>query len=392
MEHNLENLVNAIEAARKSGRFFCKFLSPNDTGSNGSHQDGIYLSMDAWNIFFNERPVLETGIEERLVKIDLHNGKSFDSRVVYYTSKKEFRITRFWSNGTFQREERDDLVGALIVFIPLSKRNNEDYKVYIFNTEEEIEEFTQTFSLSFTRNYSVYQEYGYITETQTFEDKVLELVAGYDAFPDTSIMAHISRKAFMEYYNKTSIDYDKDLINWIDTEYTVFRLIEREVYKDKLIEPFYDLQSLLDFANSALNRRKSRAGRSLEHHVNHIFTQQNIPFANPGQTEGRKKPDFLLPSTEAYQNLAFPPENLILLGAKTTCKDRWRQVLSEGERVPQKHLLTLQQGISENQLEEMENAHLQLVVPKPYHNQYPRAYRQKLWSIHDFLKYVNEKY
>ena len=26
-----------------------------------------------------------------------------------------------------------------------------------------------------------------------------------------------------------------------------------------------------------------------------------------------------------------------MLGVKTTCKDRWRQVLSEADRIPQKH-------------------------------------------------------
>lgn len=388
MEHNSEQLLSAIEAAKEKGRFFCKFLSSNDTGSNGSHQDGIYLSMKSWSIFFNELAVPREGKEDRIIKVHLDGQKSFDSRLVYYTSKKEFRITRFWSNSSINREEREELVGALIVFVPLTSQNNEDYSVCIFNTDEEIQEFSQTFSLSFAQKYSVYNENKSIEVSQTFEDKILELVSGYDAFPETSVMAFISRKVFMDYYSRSSIDYDKDLINWIDTEYTVFRLIEQEVYKDKLVQPFGELQPLLEFANSALNRRKSRAGRSLEHHVNYMFTELNIPFDNPGRTEGRKKPDFLLPSTNAYHNQDFPSENLILLGAKTTCKDRWRQVLQEGERVPQKHLLTLQQGISKHQLEEMESSHLELVVPKPY----PQEFRHKLWSISSFIQYVQEKY
>src|SRR5699024_8712931 len=113
---------------------------------------------------------------------------------------------------------------------------------------------------------------------------------------------------------------------------------------------------------------------------------------NPGLTEGNKKPDFLLPSTNDYQNLEYPDNKLILLGAKTTCKDRWRQVLDEGERVSNKHLLTLQQGISKNQLEQMENANLQLVVPKPYHKQYPKEHRHKIWTVNSFINFVKEKY
>ncbi|GGC97681.1 type II restriction endonuclease [Thalassobacillus devorans] len=386
MQRELDNLPDAIEAARQNGRFFCKFLTPNDAGVNGAHQDGVYLNIGSWDIFFNEVSVPATGIRERLVMIHIDGWQPFESRIVYYTSKKEFRITRFWSNAPFNRNE---MVGALIIFIPLSK---EDYKVYIFNTEEEIEEFSQTFSLSLADNYTVYHEDDIIVAEETFEDKVLELVAGYKDFPETAVMAEISRRVYMEYYSKKKIQPDKDLINWVDTEYTVFRLIEQEVYKDKLIRPFGELQPLLDFASSALNRRKSRAGRSLEHHINYILTNVGLPFDNPGKTEGEKKPDFLLPSTNHYHNPEYPQENLILLGVKTTCKDRWRQVLSEGERIPNKHLLTLQQGISENQLKEMENAHLQLVVPKPYHKQYPEAYKEKIWSVSKFIDYANEKY
>src|SRR5699024_6267352 len=117
--------------------------------------------------------------------------------------------------------------------------------------------------------------------TKSFEEKVYDLVAGYKDFPVTAVMAEISRKVFIEYYNKKNIHPDNDLINWVDTEYTVFRLIEQEVYQDKLIKPFLELQPLLDFANSALNRRKSRAGRSLEHHINYMFLHFGLPFDNP---------------------------------------------------------------------------------------------------------------
>lgn len=43
-----------------------------------------------------------------------------------------------------------------------------------------------------------------------------------------------------------------------------------------------------------------------------------------------------------------------MLGVKSTCKDRWRQVLSEAKRIDNKHLATLEPGISENQTAEMQ--------------------------------------
>ncbi|MFC6252851.1 type II restriction endonuclease [Pseudophaeobacter arcticus] len=56
-----------------------------------------------------------------------------------------------------------------------------------------------------------------------------------------------------------------------------------------------------------------------------------------------------------------------LADPKSTCKDRWRQVLAEAEKVSRKHLLTLEPGISEPQTDQMEASSLQLVVPAPVH-------------------------
>jgi hypothetical protein len=57
-----------------------------------------------------------------------------------------------------------------------------------------------------------------------------------------------------------------------------------------------------------------------------------------------------------------------MLAAKTTCKDRWRQILNEADRIPAKHLLTLQEGVSEGQFREMNDAGVRLVVPRALHD------------------------
>ncbi|AUS88197.1 restriction endonuclease [Lysinibacillus sp. YS11] len=386
MQEN-EILMNAIEVANRNGHFFCKFISANDVGINGAHQEGIYLNKNSWSMFF-DIPMPTTGILDRKVKIHIDDWKTFESRIVYYTSKKEFRITQFWTNTPYEKQE---VVGALIVFIPVSP---EDYKVYLFNTEQEIEDFIDTFSLSLINNFSVYRtDTGQKLEVfPTLEDRVNELIRGIEMFPTTAVMSQISRDVFMEFSKKKKITPDTDLLDWVDTEYTVFRLLERHIYRDKLVKPFLDIEPLLEFANTALNRRKSRAGRSLEHHINFIFSSIGLPFDNPGKTEGKKKPDFLLPSTKEYKDESYPDDKLIMLGAKTTCKDRWRQVLNEANRIPHKHLLTLQQGISKNQMDEMHQENLTLVVPKPLHKFYPKEYQERLWTLDRFIRFAHEKY
>ena len=50
-----------------------------------------------------------------------------------------------------------------------------------------------------------------------------------------------------------------------------------------------------------------------------------------------------------------------------TSKDRWRQVLTEADRIPQKHLCTLEAGISTKQTDETRRQSLTLVVPAGLH-------------------------
>ena len=82
-------------------------------------------------------------------------------------------------------------------------------------------------------------------------------------------------------------------------------------------------------------------------------------------------PDIIIPTVEAYFDKDYPVDRLFVVGLKTTCKDRWRQVTQEGLRVERKHLLTLQQGITKRQLAQMEAANVSLVVPRALHKFYP---------------------
>ena len=74
-----------------------------------------------------------------------------------------------------------------------------------------------------------------------------------------------------------------------------------------------------------------------------------------------------------------------MLGVKTTCKDRWRHILNEADRIPVKHLITLQEGVSIDQFEEMVEADVVLVVPKTLHEKYPKAIRASLLSLDQFI-------
>lgn len=184
---------------------------------------------------------------------------------------------------------------------------------------------------------------------------------------------------------------DKQLINWLNLEYSLFRQVEDHLYGGKIYRGFATMQEFINVANSILNRRKSRAGKSLEYHLETIFDVNQLPYDAQAITEKNKKTDFLFPSERAYHDMTYNADKLILLAAKTTCKDRWRQVMSEADRIKTKFLCTLQQGISSNQMEEMKSANIILVVPKEYIGTYPKEYRDSIFTLSKFIEYVHEK-
>ncbi len=77
-----------------------------------------------------------------------------------------------------------------------------------------------------------------------------------------------------------------------------------------------------------------------------------------------------------------------MMAAKTCCKDRWRQVLNEANRISPKHLFTLQQGVSNNQLQEMNDNNVSLVVPKPHLTSFHREWRNSLFTLDGFINHI----
>ena len=182
---------------------------------------------------------------------------------------------------------------------------------------------------------------------------------------------------------------DGRLLKRRDCEFEIFKSVEEATYLPKIKNGFTDLGDFLNLAQSILQSRKSRSGRSLEYHTRSLFEEEGMVFGanfEHGVTiENNKRPDFIFPSKAHYENQEFPAHKLRMLAAKTTCKDRWRQILTEASRVKNKHLLTLQEGVSENQFKEMIDENVTLVVPSGLHKSYPKAVRPHLVTLEEFM-------
>lgn len=142
------------------------------------------------------------------------------------------------------------------------------------------------------------------------------------------------------------------------------------------------------YAHSISNRRKSRAGTSLELNLESIFVDEKLLYSTQAQTENRKKPDFLFPSDKDCHNLGSPSSKLSMMAAKTCCKDRWRQTLSEADRICPEQLFTLQQGVSGNQLQEMQDNNVVFVIPAPHLESFPVEWRNRLQTLTNSIFYI----
>ncbi len=226
-------------------------------------------------------------------------------------------------------------------------------------------------------------------------DRLDRLIEPYGlAFPKTKAFSELARRSLPEV--SAMGDPDGALVDWLDQEERLFRRLERRIVAERIGNGFQaagviDVDGFLSFSLSVQNRRKARAGQALENHLEAVFLAQGIQFARGAQTENRNKPDFLFPGVADYADAGFPEARLTMLGAKSTLKDRWRQVLSEARRIDQKHLLTLEPGISENQTDEMRAKSLQLVIPRRLHETFRPGQREWLIDLTTFLELVRAR-
>lgn len=213
-------------------------------------------------------------------------------------------------------------------------------------------------------------------------------------FPTTREFSALARNTLPEV---DAVGYpDLALISWLNHEEAMFRRMEKKIVSRRIQEGFIfdgeaDVDAFIKFSLSVQNRRKSRMGYSLENHLSALFDIHEISFSAQVKTEKGKKPDYIFPNSDNYFDPSFDTKRLTMLAAKSSCKDRWSQVLPEAERIKQKHLLTLEPAIAEPTTDTMRASSLQLIVPKEIQRTYKKTQQEWLWNVEDFLNMVKER-
>jgi len=400
----LENIFTGIsltrfleEIDRLGFIWIVKRLSGNDTGLTGGHQAGAYLPRAYFEIAFPEICTSETYNPRSLITCYIPNADITipDLRAIYYNSKffpekglkkkyDEFRITG-WGGCSSPIQDVEN-TGSLWVFAVLRKPQiclAASWVASSVDEENTIEDWL-----------------GEEVEPTRFvmaRPPLRPRPEDPSNLPKDWLCAFPSGQEIFEYvanhipYSKEGLSIDELLLKRRNIEYEVFQLLERQALLPRIQKGFESVDEFIKFAHSASNRRKSRAGSSLELNLERIFRDEKIAFERNAVTENYKRPDFLFPSGQAYHDPRFPAVRLHMLASKTCCKDRWRQVLNEANRIQRKHLFTLQEGVSPNQLQEMQDNNVELVIPAPFRKSFPRNWRESLMTLEDFVRFMRSQ-
>lgn len=384
-----EMATYAIQQSLAAKATFCKFLSSNDTGKTGGHQAGIYISKPSIGILFDTPGERGTN-KDKWVKIKWQSDFETTTRFTYYGqgTRNEYRITNFGKGFPLLKPE---YTGALFI---LTQQDEENYSAYVLNSDDEITEYLDAFGISPTETNRLIETNQTSAEYRE-KAEIAEFISGLSVdFPISEEMSSAARRIYYRVAGKKGMQTSPDqrLLKWTEEEFKLFRALEYSRYGALIANGFSSVDQFVTIANQVLNRRKSRAGKSLEHHLAALFDENHITYTSQAITEGNKRPDFIFPSQVAYHDISFPADKLISLAAKTTCKDRWRQVINEADRLRgrDKYLCTLQQGVSAAQMDEMQEEKVILVVPKPYIASYPTDRQNRIWTIEKFIDYVQE--
>jgi len=185
-----------------------------------------------------------------------------------------------------------------------------------------------------------------------------------------------------------------------DIEYSLYKRAERryraaEVIRiitsggtdivSSVVRGFPDLDATF---LSASQHRKSRAGRSFEQHISRLLRDGRIAFEEQAVTGGRR-PDFVLPSLVVMKAKDRAFEEAMVLSAKTTLRERWKQVTMEKFNCAL-FLATVDDRVSSAAIDDMNNQGIHLVVPESLKKSKETCYNGKT-NVITFREFFDEE-
>ncbi|MBU0688992.1 MAG: EcoRII [Gammaproteobacteria bacterium] len=398
----------------KSGQLFVKKLSRNDCGwaegPEHGHQNGVYIP----------RPIRESNFFPQLKNVNTQKPHIFEAQLeTLWPATGEIKTSnlKHYSNKGpemhFTGVPKDEFSGLTpaSLLIGGSLREPIDdvshWFMVVDSAMEEVELIEAMFDLGADFHYGLFNPADALRIQQDETEQLIEelsfalktgslatFIASVSKMPAPEILAAEAQNVFLQQNDLDGLSpYEMeapgDAIMKIsrDIEYSLYKRAERryraaEVIRiitgggedivSSVVRGFPDLDATF---LSASQHRKSRAGRSFEQHIARLLRDGRIAFEEQAVTGGRR-PDFVLPSLVVLnaQDRAF--EDAMVLSAKTTLRERWKQVTMEKFKC-ELFLATVDDRVSSDAIDDMSSHGIHLVVPESLKKSKETCYKDK---------------
>lgn len=220
-----------------------------------------------------------------------------------------------------------------------------------------------------------------------------------DLMPTGDELAKMAQSRYKITKSKIEKQFGSYLHKLMNLEFQLYK--EKEVdCSSKIIEKAVKKKLLIDtgkFANSFARNydniwkfflsisqsRKSRAGGSFENHVRYLFELLGYPFDTQTILDG--KVDYLIPSESAFRRNRSA---CVVISIKRTLRERWRQVVGELASINagRIYLLTADEDISQNKVDEMKGHNVNLVI----WDEYKKKSFKDSYNVLGFNQFISE--
>ncbi|MBC6436846.1 MAG: type II restriction endonuclease [Rhodobacteraceae bacterium] len=392
------DLIDWLDDHSEGWFWYVKRLSGNDTLANGSHQAGPYIPRA---VFFRLFPSLKTHTHD--------NAKAwFDLTIASHPDARQVRV--IWYNNKWRGRTRDEVrvtnlggaqsalldpesTGALAVFaFRQSEGSDTDHCcVWVCRDQVEADIAERMVGPVEPGHWAMFPPDGDLLSLLATPART-DCRLAHHALPPKWLKrfptgAEIMREV-ISLRPDSELAVDKRLMRRLDCEFELFQSLEEAVELPRVRKGFTAIADFLVAAQTVLQRRRARAGRALELHMREILKEEGFVEGRdftwqPKKAEGN--PDFVFPNEDLYLDDKHPREQFRMLAAKTTIRDRWRQVTQECPDLPKRHLLTLQEGVSEKQFDLITKERICLVVPDRQISKYANSIRPHLMTVESFM-------
>lgn len=398
----------------RSAKLFIKKLSRNDCvwadGQEYGHQNGVYIP----------REIRETDFFPKLRNINPAKAHIFESPLAtFWPSTGEFKSSnlKHYSNKGPEmhftgvpKEYFTELTPASLLIGGTLKEAQGDahhWFMVVDSASEEAELLETIFDLDADFHFGLFSPDKALkipqNETETLieelsknlmADSLAAFIATVSKLPAPHVLAAEAQHEYLNQHGLPNLDpyampNPGDAIMKIsrDIEYKLYKRAElrhraAEVVRiiterdsgivDAVVRGFPELDATF---LSASQHRKSRAGRSFEQHIARLLTDGNVAFEEQAVTGGRR-PDFVLPSLIVLRDAKRTFDDALVLSAKTTLRERWKQIAMEKFNCAL-FLATVDDRVSSDAIDDMHRQEICLVVPESLKKAKETCYKDK---------------